>query len=70
MGRIVTRHVKKCNEVVSGNREKIIEFLKRDYGHNAKALANLEWALRDFLKRPGAAKQMVAQLTDKAVAGC
>jgi len=67
--RIVTRHVKKCNEVVSGNREKIIEFLKRDYGHNAKALVDLERALRDFLKRPGAAKQLMAQLADKAKAG-
>ena len=67
--RIVTRHVKKCNEVVSGDREKIIEFLKRDYGHNAKALVDLEWALYDLLKRPSAAKQLVAQLTDKAVAG-
>ena len=66
--RIVTRHAKKCNEVVSGNREKIIEFLKRDYGHNAKALVDLERALRDFLKRPGAAEQLMAQLTDKAVA--
>ena len=48
---------------------KIIEFLKRDYGHNAKALVDLEWALYDLPKRPGAAKQLVAQLTDKAVAG-
>jgi hypothetical protein len=69
MERIVTRHVKKCNEVVYGDREKIIEFLKRDYGHNAKALVDLEWALYDLLKRPSAAKQLVAQLTDKAVAG-
>ena len=68
-GRIVTRHVKKCDEVVYGDREKIIEFLKRDYGHNAKALVDLEWALYDLLKRLGAAKQLVAQLTDKAVAG-
>jgi len=68
-GRIVTRHVKKCDEVVYGDREKIVEFLKRDYGHNAKALVDLEWALYDLLKRLGAAKQLVAQLTDKAVAG-
>ena len=67
--RIVMRHVKKCNEVVYGDREKIIEFLKRDYGHNAKALVDLEWALYDLLKRPSAAKQLVAQLTDKAIAG-
>jgi hypothetical protein len=30
---------------------------------------DLEWALYDLLKRLGAAKQLVAQLTDKAVAG-
>jgi len=66
--RIVTRHVKKCNEVVYGDREKIIEFLKRGYGHNAKALVDLEWALYVLLKRLGAVKQIVAQLTDKAAA--
>ena len=66
--RIIKKYMRECDEVVAENRETIIRFLKRDYGHNAKVLVELEQALRDFLKRPGVVKHMVAQLTDKIVA--
>jgi len=60
--------MRECNEVVTENRETIIRFLKKGYGHNAEALVNLEQRLRNLLKqKPDAVKHAVAQLIEKAV---
>ena len=61
--------MRECNEVITGNRETIIRFLKKGYGHNARALVKLEQELRNLLKqKPDAVKHAVAQLIEKAMA--
>jgi hypothetical protein len=61
--------MRECNEVITGNRETIIRFLKKDYGHNAEALVDLEQRLRNLLlkERSDVVKHAVTQLIEKAV---
>ena len=66
--RNIKKYMRECNEVITGNRETIIGFLKKKYSHNAGVLVGLEQELRDFLKqKPDAVKHAVAQLIEKAV---
>jgi len=62
--------MRECNEVITGNRETIIRFLKKDYNHNAKALVKLEQRLRNLLlkERSDVIKHAVTQLIEKAKA--
>jgi len=62
--------MRECNEVVTENRETIIRFLKKGYGHNAEALVKLEQRLRNLLlkERSDVIKHAVTQLIEKAKA--
>ena len=62
--------MRECNEVITGNRETIIRFLKKDYGHNAEALVDLEQRLRNLLlkERSDVIKHAVTRLIEKAKA--
>ena len=70
--RSITKLTKECNKVIPRNRktrETIIRFLKKGYGHNARALVKLEQELRNLLKqKPDAVKHAVVQLIEKVMA--
>jgi Mg2+ and Co2+ transporter CorA len=62
--------MRECDEVITGNRETIIRFLKKGYGHNAEVLVDLEQRLRNLLlkERSDVIKHAVARLIEKAKA--
>jgi Mg2+ and Co2+ transporter CorA len=62
--------MRECNEVITENRETIIRFLKKGYGHNAEALVNLEQRLRNLLlkEKSDVIKHAVTRLIEKAKA--